>query len=142
MEENSKGMKYKLCHLSKEPYVICYCQWRKIKTGNYGQWGWEVANNQTIKDLKCQLIDFGIYLEDYVYIQFQHLRSCVKNNVKIRAKQLCSWKSIDIIYSHIIRFKLAQAGVVKWIEHRPTNERISVLIPRQGACLSCILGLQ
>ena len=70
-----------------------------------------MANNQTIKDLKCQVIDFGLYLEHYVYIQFQHLRDSVKNNVIIRAKHLCSWKSIDIIYTNVIRFKLALAGV-------------------------------
>ena len=31
----------------------------------------------------------------------------------------------------------ALAGIAQWIEHRPSNQRVTSLIPRQGSCLDC-----
>ena len=36
----------------------------------------------------------------------------------------------------------ALAGVVQWIEHRPSNQRVVSSIPSQGTCLGCGPGPQ
>ena len=38
--------------------------------------------------------------------------------------------------------KYAWAGIAKWIEHKPVNQRVASLIPSQGTCLGCQRGLQ
>ena len=38
--------------------------------------------------------------------------------------------------------KLALAGVVRWIEHRPENKMVAGSIPSQGTCLGCGPGPQ
>ena len=37
---------------------------------------------------------------------------------------------------------MALAGVAKWTEHGPMNQRVSGLIPSQGTCLGCGSGPQ
>ena len=37
---------------------------------------------------------------------------------------------------------LALAGVAQWIERRPTNQRVTGLVPSQGTCLGCGPGPQ
>lgn len=64
-----------------------------------------MGNNQTMKDPKCQVINFELYLEGDIYIQIS-IRDIVKNNLMTRAKQLHSWKSIDITYTNITGFKV------------------------------------
>ena len=36
----------------------------------------------------------------------------------------------------------ALAGVAQWIEGRPVNQMVAGLVPSQGTCLGCGLGLQ
>ena len=51
----------------------------------------------------------------------------------LRAPQLCE----PVPYS-----KSALAAVAQWIECRPTNQRVTSLIPTQGTCLGCGPGPQ
>ena len=43
---------------------------------------------------------------------------------------------------NIKKLCLAPAGVSQWIERRPVNQRVTVLIPSQGTCLGCGPGPQ
>ena len=41
-----------------------------------------------------------------------------------------------------INEQVALVTMAQWIEHRPVNQRVTGLIPSQGACLGCGLGPQ
>ena len=42
----------------------------------------------------------------------------------------------------LLQTSLAPAGVAQWIEHGPTNQRVTGLIPSEGTYLGCRLSPQ
>ena len=43
---------------------------------------------------------------------------------------------------NLLKTLIALAGVARWIEHQPVNQRVASSIPSQGTCLGCRPGPQ
>ena len=60
----------------------------------------------------------------------------IKKKTKPADKSLCLIEK-EAIFVRTCLSKLALAGVAKWIEHHPANQRVAGSIPSQGTSFGC-----